>query len=968
MDLAPPPPGADDVGLQRMHQRISQESTEKEAYKMDAAQLRRIVELHIRQLGALVQTPWTADSYHRLKNSVKTFDQEIKQRCALTEAELRSVKNGDVGKEAHQRGYEVLRQSLMEAQKRCQSYNENMLRVAHANDELAGTLNTVKNTNKRLVDQLQYQQDEVSQLVNQRLLDEEKLEQMKNQFEKEQESWRTEIGTKLDDLSRLQEEKFSHMKQQLTSQLGYCVNRLKQHSADAVGLKGVQEEVKEDMKTMSDHVSQDLRKAMRVFADQLHNLATRRTEEITKLNDMLHKVTIELQAKKELREKDADHWSQKYNLLVREKDDLTKRMDDDIMRVQVEISELDKQRGVNREDFEEQRRVMHAEAEELERKKASLTGMIETARRHCVQLDAANARLEEDRQSLLENEKQLRNDIRESDQALADAVAGNERYYYEPRLSLDPFLNFLSHFVDPMFVFAVLLFWHHTENKNIIRDCVHQEQQDRLREQMEDTRVQAQQQNEKDQQSMKDSFEQKIRDQKQLHEQNVAYMEQQVRNLESNVAVRYGDVDEARHACDKLQVESTNMQRDLAYWQSQHELASTDLKTLEGECKEAKSLWEKEKLAAEEHMNDLIQKRQNLEIAMKRQQESYDEFLASSKGNLRERKKYMDELGQKTRDAENDFLKTKEDLKTGTNDLARIKREEANLIARQLETQHELEKAYQNTVRLAEDERASYENTLLQERRDAQQLYENFQRVREEQALTFQKWAEAPNQKISTLEREILELQDRAKIEISTLQASVKSSAKQVESFEAEVARLQELQAESQQACEKEKTALKERKEAHLDARQRFEDDRKSAKTLIADAEAQYQHALKQLQDNNRKSDAEKKKLQMEMEDTRTNLARRLGETERITNRLMTEYESHLSALDVKFKCEAERSKQRLDTMVRENEHLRHVVGETQRYGSAPGPSDSGGDLGAHLNRMQARTNELRSELRRYGN
>ncbi len=48
-----------------------------------------------------------------------------------------------IEKDAHQRGYEVLRQSLVEAQKRCQSYNENMLRVAHANDELAGTLNTV---------------------------------------------------------------------------------------------------------------------------------------------------------------------------------------------------------------------------------------------------------------------------------------------------------------------------------------------------------------------------------------------------------------------------------------------------------------------------------------------------------------------------------------------------------------------------------------------------------------------------------------------------------------------------------------------------------------------------------------------------------------------------------------------------------------------------------------------------------
>ena len=78
----------------------------------------------------------------------------------LTDADMRQMKTGsthDIHKDAQARSYDVLRQSLHEAQKRCQAYNENMLRVAHANDELAQTLNTVKNTNKRLVDQLQYQ-------------------------------------------------------------------------------------------------------------------------------------------------------------------------------------------------------------------------------------------------------------------------------------------------------------------------------------------------------------------------------------------------------------------------------------------------------------------------------------------------------------------------------------------------------------------------------------------------------------------------------------------------------------------------------------------------------------------------------------------------------------------------------------------------------------------------------------------
>lgn len=68
-------------------------------------------------------------------------------------------------------------------------------------------------------------------------------------------------------------------------------------------------------------------------------------------------------------------------------------------------------------------------------------------------------------------------------------------------------------------------------------------------------------------------------------------------------------------------------------------------------------------------MNDLIQKRQNLELAMKQQQDSYDEFLAVSKENLREKKTYMDQLGQKTRDSEAELLKTKEDLKYTTSKL-----------------------------------------------------------------------------------------------------------------------------------------------------------------------------------------------------------------------------------------------------------------------------------------------------------
>ena len=74
---------------------------------------------------------------------------------------------------------------------------------------------------------------------------------------------------------------------------------------------------------------------------------------------------------------------------------------------------------------------------------------------------------------------------------------------------------------------------------------------------------------------------------------------------------------------------------------------------------------------------------------------------------------------------------------------------------------------------------------------------------------------------------------------------------------------------------------------------------------------------------------------------------------------------------------EAERGKGKLDQFNRENDHLRALVGET-RYGvgASSSPMQGGGagasfdninnaDMHSHLNKMQARTDELRQEMKK---
>merc|ERR1719183_2282724 len=88
--------------------------------------------------------------------------------------------------------YEVLRHSLQKEQKRCESLNNDMVYQAEANDELVETLSTVKDANKRLLEQIRGQTSEISQLTQQRVSDEPRMDQMTRKHEVDRENVRRE--------------------------------------------------------------------------------------------------------------------------------------------------------------------------------------------------------------------------------------------------------------------------------------------------------------------------------------------------------------------------------------------------------------------------------------------------------------------------------------------------------------------------------------------------------------------------------------------------------------------------------------------------------------------------------------------------------------------------------------------------------------------------------------------------------
>ncbi|CAE7237341.1 unnamed protein product [Symbiodinium sp. CCMP2592] len=158
-----------------MQLRASQATTDKEHTKLKIEALKRTLDSHLLRLNSILNGPEV--NFDRLASAIQGLDVELRAKLA---------ESGDLLEAAPSDGtYEVLRNSLNETQKRCKDLNDEMLRVADANEELHNTLRSLKATNRRLVEEVQKQTEELSTLTQQRLGDMEKLSKQEEAFSRE---------------------------------------------------------------------------------------------------------------------------------------------------------------------------------------------------------------------------------------------------------------------------------------------------------------------------------------------------------------------------------------------------------------------------------------------------------------------------------------------------------------------------------------------------------------------------------------------------------------------------------------------------------------------------------------------------------------------------------------------------------------------------------------------------------------
>jgi len=142
-----------DTEADSLHHRIAAEAATKEEARANLDSLVRGLDVSVKRLKAACSEVF-ADEQHWTAADADSLCRHVTSCCSEIQDRLHDSKSAPQANTSA-RTYDVLRQSLTSAQRRCAALGEDMLRVADGNEELMSSFQVVKDANRRMGDQIQ---------------------------------------------------------------------------------------------------------------------------------------------------------------------------------------------------------------------------------------------------------------------------------------------------------------------------------------------------------------------------------------------------------------------------------------------------------------------------------------------------------------------------------------------------------------------------------------------------------------------------------------------------------------------------------------------------------------------------------------------------------------------------------------------------------------------------------------------
>lgn len=839
----------------QLRRQIAQATHEKEQAKLDLEGLKRTVDSHLLRLNSVLGS---ADvSFDRFSSAIQSFD-----------ADLRGKLDVDTGpRDGYQAEgtYEVLRHSLNEAQKRCQVLNSDMLRVADANEELMGTLKTLKGTNKRLAEEVQKHSEELSTLTQQRLLDAENLQRLEDAFRQDQAMWQQESQRCIDDEHERCQEDFGKLRDQLNDQVDSCCARAKDIASKAGGIRSQQGQLKTEVVSFAQTVGMSMKKLERDIVEKIASKTRQMEEDHSKLRDIEHNLQVKLRAEKEVRENETEAWRNRHQSLTRELDGLIDRRDREVSDVQAKVQSINDARDTETKAMREDRKVLHDKIEGAVKEVALLDAKMQTARRKGLQLEAHLAQAEGERDRLQETAETLRRQIRESDEALGEAVRSNEA----------------------------------------------------LREQMEVQRLEAHNANERDLKTCREYFEKQLEDAQHIYAAEQSDLAKKIRHMEEQVGLKAGELQMMRESLNEMTRKRDSTQRDVLLWKAQHELSAKTKGDVERELTQFRSenINGELRRMQDEH-DELSEKKEELEG--KRQ--AVFEEVQEAQRTVKARELHHQDRSSAIRDAHAEASveaeRVKAQLSEAESGLARAKAESASFGQQSREKREKLEQDISRVTSELEQEKRDYERKIQAERLKAEGLRDSFERLRNEHRTSYKAAFDGPVQQISALESAISEIQRNSDAELAGLKQKSEKLRSRVDTLETELAQVQAKLQQTEQEVQEGTARVNLAKANHRASREAMEREKKQKTEEMHQVQrsiAQKSEALKSI---TRAGEDVRKKMLRDIEDAKMAKTKQLADSDRRIHALRP------SADPSPFALEDNRHAPSPD-LTRENESLR---------------------------------------------
>jgi len=832
---------------------------------------------------------------------VQAFDADLKGRLAP---------DALLGDAVETEGtYEVLRHSLSDAQKRCQDLNADMLRVADANEELHSTLRTLKGTNRRLVEEVQRQTEELSNLTTHRLRDMESLKHFEDAFSLERSRWAAEAKRSLEDEQRRCEEDLGRTAKQLTTKLDECFRCAKAMSAKSGAIKTMHGQLKAEVKNFAQSIGASMKKLERTLMEKIGATAKQLQDELSRLRDSEHNLQVKLRAEREVRSSEGESWRARHQELASELDELIAKRDREVSDLQARVEAVGVAREAEAAAAGTERAALHERLAGLAKDAAALEASMQTARRRTLQLESRLAQAEGERDRLVTTSDALRQQIRESDEALADAVRGNEA----------------------------------------------------LREHMEVQRLDAQSASERDLKLCREMFERQAEVQGQAHRQAQADLARQCRALEEGLGQKAGELQAAREALGERTRSRDALQRDVLMWKGQHELAAKMRTDVERELAQFRQECLRGELQRrQEHRDELAAKLADLEARRAALIEEARELERSAKAKEAADVEQARALSDQRRDISAEMQKTKASLAEAEGGLASARAEAAAMNQQMLERQASLQQEFAQLSSSTEAAQHELEQKIKSERILCANLRESFEKLRDEHRSSYRAAFEGPEQQITALEGSISEIQRSADAEMKGLRQRSEKLRPRIEELEAELSRTQAKLAQAEQELLDGTAYAKLSRANARAAREALERELTTKSEELQQVQRSVAQKSDQLRSMVKTSEDSRRRMLRDIEEAKASKAKQHAEAEFRVKALRAE---QVAALE-----DADRSRNSavsagVDSLLRENEQLRDRVGEHRL--AAGHLQEVGDQMQRALTSMEDRAADLRRAFQR---